>query len=436
MGSRQGHVGREQPWQPSHLLLLIPVVLVVVITAADIATGPDIVLGPLLVVAPTLTAWFAGPWTTAGIGVLAMAGEAANGWFAGRVASRNVMVEVIAIAVITSLIVVLCAVRDRHARQMARVRSIAEAAQQVVMWPLPRRLGPLRLACVYLAAEEEAAVGGDLYAAVRTGSAARVMIGDVRGKGLPALGEAALLLGAFREAAHQQASLPDLATSLERSMIRYLADFEPEGEAGERFVTALLVEIADAEPLVRMTSCGHPAPLLLGPDNTVHVPRLHPAPPLGVGVTDPGNHVVDVLPFAPGDTLVLYTDGVIEARDHNGVFYPFAERAAQWTNHPPEALLHRIERDLLAHTDGRFGDDVALLAIRRALIPHDEAGEGEDRQRYERNAEPSPQGTGALRAPRSQFRSQSWTGRGQCASADPVRFAAAGGRRTFEIRQG
>ncbi|MFJ2719385.1 PP2C family protein-serine/threonine phosphatase [Streptomyces sp. NPDC087437] len=340
------------------------------ITAADIASGPDIVLGPLLVVAPALTAWFAGPWTTAGIGVLAMAGEAANGWYAGALSSRQVLMEVIAIAVLTSLIVVLCAVRDRHARQMARVRSVAKAAQQVVMWPLPSRLGPLRLACIYLASEEEAEIGGDLYAAARTGSAVRVMIGDVRGKGLPALGEAALLLGAFREAAHQQASLPDLAASLERSMTRYLADFEPEHEAGERFVTALLIEITDTEPLVRMTSCGHPAPLLLGPDNTVHVPRLHPGPPLGVGVTDPDNHVVDVLPFGPEDTLVLYTDGVIEARDHNGIFYPFAERAAQWTDHPPEALLHQIERDLLAHTGGRLGDDVALLAIHRAHIPH------------------------------------------------------------------
>ncbi|WP_329818349.1 PP2C family protein-serine/threonine phosphatase [Streptomyces sp. JV185] len=377
------------------------------ITAADIATGPNIALGPLLVVAPALTAWFAGPWTTAGIGVLAMAGEVINGWYAGRLSSRNVVVEVVAIAVITSLIVALCAVRDRRAHQMARVRSVADAAQQVVMWPLPRRLGPLRLACVYLAAEEEADIGGDLYAAVRTGSAVRVMIGDVRGKGLPALGEAALLLGAFREAAHQQASLPDLAASLERSMTRYLADFEPEGEAGERFVTALLVEIADAEPLVRMISCGHPAPLLLGPDNTVHVPRLHPGPPLGVGVTDPDSHVVDVLPFGPEDTLVLYTDGVIEARDHNGVFYPFAERAAQWTDHLPEALLQHIERDLIAYAGGRLGDDVALLAIRRAHSSHDEVEEDEHVQRYERNAEPSPEGTGALRAPRSRFRSRS-----------------------------
>ncbi|MEV5086310.1 serine/threonine-protein phosphatase, partial [Streptomyces sp. NPDC056159] len=121
-------MGFRQPWPPSHLLLLIPVVLIVVITAADIATGPNIILSPLLVVAPTLTAWFAGPWTTAGIGALAMAGEAVSSWRTGSLSSRNVVVEVIAIAVITSLIVFLSAVRDRHSRQMARVRSVAEAA--------------------------------------------------------------------------------------------------------------------------------------------------------------------------------------------------------------------------------------------------------------------------------------------------------------------
>jgi serine phosphatase RsbU (regulator of sigma subunit) len=290
------------------------------------------------------------------------------------------------------LIVILSAVRDRHVRKLAQVRSVAEAAQHVLMWPLPSRLGPQELASIYLAAEEEAEIGGDLYAATRTDNTARVLIGDVRGKGLPALGEAALLLGAFREAAHQHASLPQLAAALERSMTRYLADVEPETEAGERFATALLLEIPDDEPLARMTSCGHPAPLLLGPDHTVTLPHLHPAPPLGIGVTSPENHAVDALPFAANDTLLLYTDGVVEARDSNGVFYPFAERAAQWADHPPESLLHRIERDRLAHTGGRLGDDVALLAIRQAPIPHPD----HHLQRAQRDTPASAGGRGLL----------------------------------------
>jgi serine phosphatase RsbU (regulator of sigma subunit) len=73
-----------------------------------------------------------------------------------------------------------------------------------------------------------------------------------------------------------------------------------------------------------------------------------------------------VFTFEVGETLVLYTDGVMEARNQSGDFYPFAERAAQWTECGPEPLLRHIRRDLLAHVGGRLGDDAALIAIRRA----------------------------------------------------------------------
>ncbi|MGW4047334.1 hypothetical protein [Streptomyces sp. NPDC004721] len=188
MGVRNQHVaGLRQPWQSSHLLLLIPVALIVLITVSDIMTPADIVLGPLLVIAPALAAWFAGPWMTSGIGALAVMAQGFVGWRDGLLLSRNVLVEMVALAVLLTLVVCFCVVRDRHRRQLARVRTVAEAAQHVLLWPLPTRLGPLQLACLYLAAEEEAEIGGDLYAAARTDSAARVLIGDVRGKGLPAI---------------------------------------------------------------------------------------------------------------------------------------------------------------------------------------------------------------------------------------------------------
>ncbi|MFF4867295.1 PP2C family protein-serine/threonine phosphatase [Streptomyces sp. NPDC001231] len=366
MSSWQGRFAdRAQGWQSGHILLLIPVALIVLITVSDIVAPSDIVLGPLLVIAPAITAWFEGPWITGVIGAAAVAAQGFAGWRLGILPSREVSVQMIALAVLSLLVVALCAVRDRRARELAQVRSVAEAAQRVLLWPLPTRLGPLQLASLYLAAEDEASIGGDLYAAARTDSGARVMIGDVRGKGLPAIGEAALLLGAFREAAHHHASLPTLAASLERSITRYLSDFEPEEEAGERFVTALLLEIPDDEPVVRLTSCGHVAPLLLRLDRSVTMPDLTSAPPLGVGLTDPDGSVVDVLPFGLGDTLLLYTDGAVEARDGRGVFYPLVERTAQWADGSPESLLHHVQRDLLAHTGGGLDDDVALIAIRR-----------------------------------------------------------------------
>ncbi|MDR3083543.1 MAG: serine/threonine-protein phosphatase, partial [Streptomyces sp.] len=295
MGARQQHVaGLGEPGQSSHLLLLIPVALIVLITLADVVTPIDIVLSPMLAIAPAITAWFEGPWATSGIGALAVAAQAFTGWQHGQLLSRNFLIPMLALAVLSAVVVCFCVVRDRNRRQLAQVRTVAEAAQHVLLWPLPTRLGPLQLACLYLAAEDEAEIGGDLYAAARTDGAARVLIGDVRGKGLPALGEAALLLGAFREAAHEHASLPQLAAALERSIARYLADFEPEDEAGERFVTALLLEIPDDDPVVRITSCGHLAPMLLGPDETVTVPSLHPTPPLGIGLTDPDQHALEV----------------------------------------------------------------------------------------------------------------------------------------------
>ncbi|MEU6578472.1 PP2C family protein-serine/threonine phosphatase [Streptomyces sp. NPDC046805] len=371
MGPRQRRTGVRQPWQSSHALLLLPIALIVVITVVDVRFPADIHLGPALVIAPAITASFAGPWTTGLIGALAVAAQVVIGDLHGGLATPNHIVQIVALAVLSVLVVIYCAVRDRRRAQLDQVRSVAEAAQHVLMSPLPERIGQLRIASLYLAAEDEAQIGGDLYAATRADDgAARILIGDVRGKGLPAVGEAALLLGAFREAAHRQASLPDLAATLEQSVTRYAADFEPPEEAGERFATALLAEVPDGDRVIRMTSCGHPPPLLLRADHTVSIPKLRPSPPLGVRCSETADHALDVFPFESGDTFLLYTDGVVEARDSNGRFYPLAERVAQWAGATPEALLHHIRRDLLHHCDGCLGDDAALVALHHTSTAH------------------------------------------------------------------
>lgn len=356
-------------WQRRYALLVIPLVLIVVISVADLLAPQDIHLGPLLVIAPAITCSFAGPRLTALTGAVAMAAQALIS--AHEEFTRNNEVQLAALALLTCLTVFFSLLRERKGRQLEQVRSVSEAAQRVLLWPLPDRLGPLRTASLYLAAEKEAQIGGDLYAAIRDDAGARVMIGDVRGKGLNAVGEAALLLGAFREAVHLHTTLPALAASLDRSISRYLADLAPDNETGESFVTALLVEIPDGEGVIRMTSCGHPAPLLLSPRHSVTLADLVPAPPLGIGSGEstPEDYAVDEAPFKAGDTLLLYTDGVIEARDSLGAFYPFAQRAAQWTDCRPDALLHRVRRDLLAHVGGHLDDDAALIAIHRTPPP-------------------------------------------------------------------
>ncbi|MFI6355040.1 PP2C family protein-serine/threonine phosphatase [Streptomyces sp. NPDC050743] len=376
--------GSRQPWQSVHALLLLPITLIVVITVVDMQAPTNIHLGPALVIAPAITPSFAGPRTTAAVGALALAAQTLIGFTHGGIGTSNHIVQIITLAVLTGTLVLYSALRERRQAQLAQVRTVAEAAQHVLMWPLPEQIGPLRIASLYLAAEDEAQIGGDLYAATRCDGAVRVLIGDVRGKGLSAIGEAALLLGAFRESAHRHIPLEELAILLEQSVTRYAADLDPPEEAGERFATALLVEIPDRDPVTRMTSCGHPPPLLLSPGHAVTVPSLHPSPPLGVH----GNceHTLDVFSFEPGDTLLLYTDGVVEARDARGRFYPLTERAALWTDDAPEALMHHVRRDLLTHAGGRLDDDAALIALHRTTV---------DRRRHHGRAT----GTNSLRQP-------------------------------------
>ncbi|MEU1408251.1 PP2C family protein-serine/threonine phosphatase [Streptomyces sp. NPDC005728] len=366
MRPRLKGAGPRSPWQSSHALLLLPIALIVVITVVDIRSPESIHLGPALVIAPALTPSFAGPRTTGLVGALAVAAQAIIGVYHGGLTTSNHVVQIVTLAVLSVMVVVYSAVRERRQAQLAQVRTVAEAAQTVLMWPLPEHIGPLRIASLYLAAEDEAQIGGDLYAATRSADTVRVLIGDVRGKGLPAIGEAALLLGAFRESAHRNIPLVDLATTLDQSISRYAAELETPEEAGERFATALLVEIPDRDQITLMTSCGHPPPLLLSPGHAVSVPSLHPSPPLGVhSATD---HTLDVFSFEPGDTLLLYTDGVVEARDARGRFYPLAERVARWTDDSPEALMHHVRRDLLAHVGGRLDDDAALIALHRTPV--------------------------------------------------------------------
>jgi serine phosphatase RsbU (regulator of sigma subunit) len=354
----------RRAWRPGRALLVIPLMLIVVIVGVDLANGPGVHLGPLLIVAPAITAAFAGPGPVAAIGVLAVAGEVftvlVEGGTNGAPENRT---HIVSLGVVSALIVFFAAARARHRRQLSRVREVAEIAQHALMRPLPRRIGPLRIASVYLTAEQEAQIGGDLYAAARIRCGTRLIIGDVRGNGLAAIDTAALVAGAFRAAAHQRAALPELLAFLDDA-----ACFEPAGngpDAGESFVTAVAVDIPDDQPLVRVLNRGHPSPLLLRDGSVIELAARVPALPLGLGRLSPTEEDVETFPLLPGDLLLLYTDGLIEARDTAGRFYPLAERVAAWTGADPDTLIARLREDLTAHVGGRLSDDTAMIAVRR-----------------------------------------------------------------------
>ncbi|MFD7915199.1 PP2C family protein-serine/threonine phosphatase [Streptomyces sp. NPDC059752] len=298
-----------------------------------------------------------------------------------------------------------CALHVRHEllAELRRSQEIAGAAQRALLRPLPVRIDGLVPAAAQLSASRGAAVGGDLYEAVPTAYGIRVVIGDVRGHGLPALGTAAAVLGAFREGAYDEPSLDGVLRRMERALGRHVRDrarADPDSAAAEEFVTVLLLQIAGDGTLLAL-NCGHPWPYLIRP---APVPE-HCAVRSGGSVPDPVNSSarpvfedrvraapgstqirllvggetippLGVLPvpaevrpracgeLRPGETLFLYTDGAEDARDRAGRFFDLAGVLAREAAATPARLVAGVHAALLRHTGGRLADDVALLVLR------------------------------------------------------------------------
>lgn len=359
---------------PGPLWLVVPLVLIVAIPVADHFLPPDIHLAHLLIVAPAVTSVVAGPRLTALIGGLAVVSLLVAGTERGVLTTESVLVEFGSLAALSTLLVVFSLLRDRLWLELLRVRSVSDATQRVVLRPLPDRAGPVSIASEYRSSEADTRIGGDLYAVARASDSTRLVIGDVRGKGLASISDTAIMLGAFRAAAHRQSPLPELVAYLEGAVRWGLAEFSEssgsEADVGERFVTAVVVDIPDNEPVVHVISCGHPPPLLLrnGTATALDVPA--PALPLGLGgLSDEESYVQATFPFAYGDQLLLYTDGVSETRDGQGTFYPLAERAAAWTDQAPGPLVQKITADLKAYAAGPLNDDMAMIVVQRDESP-------------------------------------------------------------------
>lgn len=346
-----------------HAQLAVPFGLITLVTVVDILAPPEVHLGPFLVAAPAVTASFAGPRMTGFVGLVAVLAQAVVAMARTSLTDLNHTFQIIALIMISVFVTLFAHLREMHEKELVQLRSVAETAQQVVLRPLRDRIGPLEVSSVYLAAAAEAQIGGDLYAATRTATGARLIIGDVRGKGLEAVSDAALVLGAFRAAAHQEAGLPELVAYLEGAVA---PDLDETEDRSERFITAAVLDIPDRAPVLHLVSCGHPAPLLVRAGRAVPLAVDHPAPPLGLAGLVASTLAAQPFAFEPGDVLLLYTDGVLEARDATGTFYPLADRVAAWSGMKPRDLLNRLCEDLLGHAAGNtLGDDAAMVAIRR-----------------------------------------------------------------------
>ncbi len=324
----------------------LPLALVVAILAADVAEGPKTAFVGVLVVAPMLSAVFGTPRTVGLVGSLTLLAAALFGLQAddGQVGAQVTRLAIIAVFTVVAVLVAAARVRSEVA--LAQAARVVTAVTEAIIRPLPAQVGGVGLASRYLGADAEAHVGGDFYEVLDTTHGVRVVIGDVRGKGLAAVRMANYVLGSFRDAARREVRLEDVAATLDGIVAT-------EGEA-EDFVTALLLEVRDG--VVHGVSCGHPQARCVRDGGFVEADLPVDVPlGLGAGGVGPGT-----LP-AGLTGLLLHSDGLTEARSSSGDFIDVEAVLASSPDARGEQLLAGVVAAVRAHVGGRLRDDVALL---------------------------------------------------------------------------
>ncbi|MET9968963.1 PP2C family protein-serine/threonine phosphatase [Streptomyces sp. NPDC006356] len=344
---------------------LAPVVLTVVIVGLASSTPREIAFSRLLPAAPALAAAMWPVLPTILLGMFCFLFMIVLSLFHTDLGTQYTSAAIIAVT--------LAAAYGSHVRLqreeiLFQVRLVADAAQKVLLRPLPRRIEDVEIESLYLAAQEQARIGGDFYEAIGTPHGVRLLIGDVRGKGLSAVGAASAVISCFREAAYDEPDLQGIIHRLETTISRHSAAF-PIQDQPEHFATALLAEIPHGGGQIRILNCGHPPPLIAHCGKVRLLEPTIPSPPLNLAALIGDRYWVDRVSFTPGDQLLLYTDGVSETRDHAGQFFPLSDWMRSQGPERPRELLDRLHRDLLQHSGGRLDDDIAALALRCSGVP-------------------------------------------------------------------
>jgi hypothetical protein len=344
--------GRRRPISPgSRVGLGAALVLLAVVSAVELSDGREANYVGLLAAVPFLAAVFASWQTVLVVGVLA---ASVGMVFVGAEGKPNVsgMANILGIILATAIAAVVATIRQRQADKIAELQRLAAVAQQAVLRPVGPQVGALAVAGRYISATAAADIGGDLYVALDTPYGVRIIIGDVRGKGLDAVRLASNVLGSYRHVAYERPDLKSIVTDLDRAVARSVGD--------EDFVTAALVE--ERGGTLTIVNCGHPAPLLLRRGQVIPLEPTAPAPPLGF--------MPEVKPrverLEPGDRLLLFTDGLGEAR-RDGEFFPTADRAWRLLGHGTVGDgLASLETALIDWVHGRLEDDIALVLLEYA----------------------------------------------------------------------
>jgi phosphoserine phosphatase RsbU/P len=323
--------------------------------AVQYATGRPFAAEAWLAIAPLLASLAVRPLRTALLAVwtvllgLGLCLEASGP--PGRVASSLTV-----LALLAGFAVANSALRTAAQRRLGQARAVARVAQSALLSEVPRSVAAARLASRYLSASADAQVGGDLVEVIADGANPRWLVGDTRGKGLPAVRLASVAATSFRDACSRPGlSLTEVARAVDQSVTR--------AAGAEDFVTAVFAEL-DPAGWIELVNCGHPPPLRLSADG-----ELMPLAPAAFA-TPLGLHPdLDLSTFSvrTGDRLLFFTDGLLEARDSAGRFFRVDQQVQALSRPDPQAAVDELMDRLRAHTRLRLDDDVAVLLAELTL---------------------------------------------------------------------
>src|SRR4051794_29962753 len=212
--------------------------------------------------------------------------------------------------------------------------------------------------------------GGDVFDYALDDGLLHLAIFDAMGHGLAAAGLATFALSAYRNSRRRGLDLIETYNSMDLAI--------GEQFPGEGFVTALVAQMDVATGRLAWLSAGHPHPLVVRDDRRARALDAPPATPLGVPAAEAP--VIARASLEPGDMLLLYTDGLTEARtgedERLGVegLRRFVEREAAGAQVAPETL-RRLRHAIVATQGGRLDDDATAVLVEwrrgaeRGLLP-------------------------------------------------------------------
>ena len=220
--------------------------------------------------------------------------------------------------------------------------------------PIPAIEG-MDIGASYRPAQEATDIGGDFYEVRADADGWSATVGDVCGKGV----EAAVLTGQVR----QSLRTVSLVTRDPVRRLELLNEtmLETDGTSFATLLHAVMTPRSGGVG-VELVNGGHPLPMLRHANGTVE--EIRASGPI-VGMLDDVSFEPGEFEIEPGETLLLYTDGLIEAKGSSGYFGPerVTELLADSGGMTAAAICDRLMQNVLAHLDGRPHDDVALLAV-------------------------------------------------------------------------